>query len=145
MPDTTDMIEDNQLGPPRKHTAHFSQMPPERDNHALFLRGTLLRIQGHWPDSPHVQDISTECPFRLEGDELLKHQQDGRRYNELQHLLETELVPVANVCWVPAELLSDRRERLEGAMEQAIRSFGADSEQLERELRSRLAGWNVSD
>lgn len=87
VPDLAALLEDRQLAPIRKQVELFSRISSRQDVDALFLRETLLRVHRHWPDFLLEQGITVPCPIKIESDELINHQWDGRRYNEFQDLL----------------------------------------------------------
>ncbi|RMD43777.1 hypothetical protein DV735_g1293, partial [Chaetothyriales sp. CBS 134920] len=142
-PDLAVLLEDRQLAPLRKQAEVFSRILSRRDVETLFLRETLLRIQRQWHDFLNEQGAAAECPIKIEGDELINHQKDGRRYNEFQDLLKAYNIPVAEEGWVSADEFADRRDALKNAIKKAIESFESRSERLEFE--NRLRHWNLTE
>lgn len=67
-----------------------------------------------------------QCPIKIEGDELINHQRDGRRYNEFQDLLRVYNIPVAKEGWVSADEFADRHNRLKIAIRKTIESLEPD-------------------
>ena len=143
LPDLAALFEDRQLAPVRKQVETFARIPSTEDVGALFLRETLLRIQRHWSDFLHDEGIAMQCPIKIEGDELINHQRDGRRYNEFQDLLKASNVPVADEGWVPVDEFSERQAGLKIVIMETIESLKSQSERLEFE--NRLRHWNLTD
>jgi len=110
---------------------------------ALFLRETLLRIQRHWSDLVRDGDAALQCPIKIEGDELLNHQKDGRRYNEFQDLLKARNIHVADEGWVPLDEFSERKDSLKTVIKETLESLESQNEVLE--FKSTLRSWNLTN
>lgn len=134
------LLEDRQLAPIRKQVELFSRVLPRQDVDALFLRETLLRIQQQWPDFLLKESITMQCPINIEGEELINHQKDGRRYNEFQDLLKACNIPVADEGWVPADEFAERQNDLKTAIRKTVESLDSQAERFE--FDNRLRHWN---
>ena len=142
IPDLAALLEDRQLAPIRKQVELFSRILYTQDVDALFLRETLLRIQRNWPDFIE-EGVTMQCPIKIEGEALINHQRDGRRYNEFQDLLKDCNIPVADEGWVPADEFAERQNDLRIAIKKTTESLESRAEQLEFEHR--LRHWNLTD
>ncbi|EXJ57114.1 hypothetical protein A1O7_07458 [Cladophialophora yegresii CBS 114405] len=143
IPDLATLLEDKQLAPIRKQVELFARAPPGQDVDALFLKETLLRIQRNWSSFFRDQRMVAQCPIKIEGDVLINHQRDGRRYNDFQDLLKTHNIPVANEGWVPRDEFKERKRHLRAVVREAIETL--ESQQERQEFKNRLQQWNLTD
>lgn len=141
--DLATLFEDDKLAPIRKQVETFARISSRQDVDALFLRETLLRIQRKWSDFLREGDLAVQCPIKIEGDELVRHQKDGRRYNEFQDLLKARNIPVAEEGWVPVDEFTERKNCLQNVVKETIESL--ESEQERQEFGNRLRQWKLTD
>ncbi|KIW14097.1 hypothetical protein PV08_06878 [Exophiala spinifera] len=142
-PDLAAVLEDEELSPIRKQVEVFARIPFRQDVEALLLRETLLRIQRHLSGFLRDGNDAEQCPIKIEGDELTKHQKDGRRYNEFQDLLKARNIPVAEEGWVPSDEFTERKDNLKSVIEETVESLESEQERLE--FNDRLRHWNLTD
>jgi hypothetical protein len=143
VPGMAALLEDQALGPLRKEAHSYSKGLTRTDRNAMWLRNTLLFIRRRWPDFSHESGATLECPIKIEGVILLKHQRDGRYYNAFQDILDKYNIPGANEGWVHAEDFPERQADLRTAIKEAIDSF--ETAQEREEFEARLRSWNVTD
>ncbi|ETI25849.1 hypothetical protein G647_02626 [Cladophialophora carrionii CBS 160.54] len=84
-----------------------------------------------------------QCPIKIEGDDLINHQRDGRRYNDFQDLLKARNIPVANEGWVPVDEFEERKSHLMAVVGETIESMECQQERLE--FKNRLQQWNLTN
>ncbi|KIX05575.1 uncharacterized protein Z518_06447 [Rhinocladiella mackenziei CBS 650.93] len=126
--DLAALLEDEQLAPIRKQVELFARIPFRQDVDALSLRETLLRIQRHWSGFLRDGDVAMQCPIKIEGDELVNHQKDGRRYNEFQDLLKARNISIAEEGWVPVDEFAERKDGLKTVTKETIESLETQRE-----------------
>jgi uncharacterized protein (DUF4415 family) len=143
VPELAAVIEDQTLAPIRRQLELFARISDGDDIHALLLRETMLRIQRNWSGFVRDKDIALQCPINIDGDELGKHQKDGRRYNEFQDRLNARKISVADDGWVPKDEFVHWKNILRDVVKETLDSLGNPQERLEFE--ERLGLWDLTD
>ena len=143
VPELAAVMEDQKLAPIRREIEPFARISDGDEIDALLLRETLLRIQRNWSGFVRDKDVALQCPINIDGDELNKHQKDGRRYNEFQDRLNASKINVADEGWVPEDEFVEWKNSLKDVVKETMESFGNPQERLDFE--ERLGLWNLTD
>ena len=143
VPELAAVLDDEQLAPIRKQVEPFAQISYGQDVDALLLRETLLRIQRHWSGFVRDTNAAPRCPINIDGDELDKHQKDGRRYNEFQDLLKSRNITVAEEGWVPIDDFGKRKDDLRNVIKEVLETLRTEEQRLE--FKVKLCHWDLTD
>lgn len=143
IPEVNDFLTVNEVGAIRKQTFGTVGGSFEHSTDVILLREHLLRMQLAWNKLISSHGNEMDCPISINGDELSRHQADGKIWTDFKNDLQARTIPVSHDGWVPKQDFVVAKKDLMFVMEEYLRDLGAE---IKREqFLKNLELWKVTD